>query len=778
MFKLRFLASLVLICAILAPLSLSVSPVVAQDNPDVTTLQRVPLIFLPGIGGSELVNVNGEQWPRVQDTFNDDSGDRFLLTLRLAADGQNPFSTTDPAYTTMRVGDILRVEPLSVYGIDFSQDIYATTIATLQAAGYRERVDLFTFPFDWRKNLTLESNRLISFIDQVRQQTGAARVDILAHSMGGLVTRVALANPNSVGKIRKVLTAGTPVLGATKALGVLQYRQPCFIDIPGILFWKPDCLIDPATLQEVGTNFTGLYQLLPSRNFDLAVRPPLNIDRDTNGDGRVEGLQNYTKWSAIVRASRNSGLVTQSDTFHQTYNSFTLADPTVQYTRLVGDSLDTLTQIREYCGWSLIFWRCSVTYEMVKGPGDGTVPRGSADLYNPTNGFDLRGNIPNVYVYSIDHNDLVKNSSVMSYITSYFSSATTSSRAALDAAAAIDPNVASMMSTDPQALSGVEIETVGPVQGAVADAAGNRTGEVLNETIQQILAQEAIPQSSYQTFAGTQTFFVNAAGSYTANLTVTAAEPVRLRVRSYANDQINGQAIFNVAAPANATLQLAFATDQSLDSLRVRIDNEADGTVDAELTPFSVVLGPAAADRAAPTTTLALEPLNGRQVRVTLTANDQRDGSGIAATYYRSVGASGEPTRYSGPFVLQQGQQIEFASVDKAGNTEVIRSATLRINRISPLLECVADNGNGSYTAYFSYNNPNAFAVTLPLGANNRFIGTTLDRGQPTTFTPGRSPEGKAAFSTVFSGGRLTWVLNGRTATASAASPRCAAPVR
>jgi pimeloyl-ACP methyl ester carboxylesterase len=362
--------------------------------------KQVPVILLPGIGGSKLVNDNGEQWPRLQEVFDDDNGDLFLRSLRLAADGQSPFDPNDPAYATMRVGDISRVEPLFVLGQDQSYDAYGTTIEAFHNAGYEEGVSLFPFPYDWRKDATLESVRLITFIDQVRQQTGASRVDILAHSMGGLVTRAALANPNSVGKIRKVLTLGTPVLGAARGLGILEYQQPCFVDIPGVLFWKDDCLIDPVTLQELLTNFPGAYELLPSRAYDQAVNAPLNIDRDTNQDGVVEGIQPYPKWSAIVSAHRNAGLITDADTFHQTYDNLTLADPSVQYTRLIGDGLNTIRQIREYCGWGWNPWNCTVKYELVQGPGDGTVPLHSADLYNPTNGLDLRNGVTNAYAHN------------------------------------------------------------------------------------------------------------------------------------------------------------------------------------------------------------------------------------------------------------------------------------------------------------------------------------------------------------------------------------------
>jgi hypothetical protein len=84
-----------------------------------------------------------------------------------------------------------------------------------------------------------------------------------------------------------------------------------------------------------------------------------------------------------------------------------------------------------------------------------------------------------------------------------------------------------------------------------------------------------------------------------------------------------------------------------------------------------------------------------------------------------------------------------------------------------PILEYVADNGDGTSTAYFGYENTEAQAVTIPLGPDNRFSPVPLSRGQPTTFQPGRStPYPHASFSVVFEGGTLTWSLKGRTVTA------------
>jgi len=48
---------------------------------------------------------------------------------------------------------------------------------------------LFAWNYDWTQSNVTTANKLAAFIDQVRAQTGAAKVDIVSHSMGGLSSR-------------------------------------------------------------------------------------------------------------------------------------------------------------------------------------------------------------------------------------------------------------------------------------------------------------------------------------------------------------------------------------------------------------------------------------------------------------------------------------------------------------------------------------------------------------------------------------------------------------
>jgi|WetSurMetagenome_2_1015567.scaffolds.fasta_scaffold04994_5 hypothetical protein len=88
------------------------------------------------------------------------------------------------------------------------------------------------------------------------------------------------------------------------------------------------------------------------------------------------------------------------------------------------------------------------------------------------------------------------------------------------------------------------------------------------------------------------------------------------------------------------------------------------------------------------------------------------------------------------------------------------------------VVNCVRNNGDHTYTAFFGYNNSNNESVFISIGADNFFNPIQLfsDRGQPNIFLPGVH---SSVFSVVFDGNDLPWYLNGTNATANRRSTPC-----
>lgn len=103
-----------------------------------------------------------------------------------------------------------------VWVIDPIGHMYDNLIETLEANGYELDKTLFTFPYDWRNSNADTALLLKTKIDSVKQICGCSKVDIVAHSMGGLVAR-SYAQSSSYGDdIDKLIFLGTPQRGAPK----------------------------------------------------------------------------------------------------------------------------------------------------------------------------------------------------------------------------------------------------------------------------------------------------------------------------------------------------------------------------------------------------------------------------------------------------------------------------------------------------------------------------------------------------------------------------------
>jgi triacylglycerol lipase len=74
-----------------------------------------------------------------------------------------------------------------VHGYTGSPSNWTTAEAVFQAAGYSSN-ELYAFSYNSYGNNITNAQSLAAYVSQVRSQTGAAKVDIVNHSMGGLVS--------------------------------------------------------------------------------------------------------------------------------------------------------------------------------------------------------------------------------------------------------------------------------------------------------------------------------------------------------------------------------------------------------------------------------------------------------------------------------------------------------------------------------------------------------------------------------------------------------------
>jgi hypothetical protein len=186
-----------------------------------------PLVVIPGAFGSRLLDTRTDReiWPR--------SSARLLFSSYKGLEVEIDEHSLDPLVGTIR--------PYAVFRRGLGRDFYGQILTTLEGpAGYRRRQpgepvepgqrNYYVYLYDWRLDNVAAVAGLQELIERIRDDYGdpRLRVDILAHSNGGLLARYYArygvrdhldggpASPSLVGAsaIRRLLLVGTPNFGS------------------------------------------------------------------------------------------------------------------------------------------------------------------------------------------------------------------------------------------------------------------------------------------------------------------------------------------------------------------------------------------------------------------------------------------------------------------------------------------------------------------------------------------------------------------------------------
>lgn len=245
-----------------------------------------PVIVIPGVLGSRLRDARSGEllWPG--SLRNLLFGDQAQLALRIDPDSLEVLPDS-------LVADGLFEQALG-------QDYYGQILRTLARDGgfvparagegceHLQR-RYYVFAYDWRQDNVVTARKLDALIEQIRRDCAdpALKVDVVAHSMGGLVTRYFLRygtrdvldgntlDPTMDGshKVRRAILLGTPNLGSVGSLeGFLDGRRIGFSRVP------PEVL---ATMPSV-------YQLFPHPLNAWLVKP--------DGEELLRDLFDVTLW--------------------------------------------------------------------------------------------------------------------------------------------------------------------------------------------------------------------------------------------------------------------------------------------------------------------------------------------------------------------------------------------------------------------------------------------------------------------------------------------------
>lgn len=127
-----------------------------------------------------------------------------LLLLLTAPVGQ-------PAQAATTRQPILFVHGLSGGSFNWAQMIYR-----FKADGYTD-AELFNWSYNWAQDNTVTARGVAAKVEQIKAQTGWAKVDIVTHSMGALSTRHYLKELGGTASVDAFVSLGGPNHGTTTA---------------------------------------------------------------------------------------------------------------------------------------------------------------------------------------------------------------------------------------------------------------------------------------------------------------------------------------------------------------------------------------------------------------------------------------------------------------------------------------------------------------------------------------------------------------------------------
>lgn len=254
-------------------------------------------------------------------------------------------------------------------------------IYTKFALACRKKVDLFEFPYDWRRPIEWNGDLLAHYIERWAEGDPDRTFTLVGHSMGGIVSRAYLARHTQVAerRIERVIMHGTPHFGAAGAVENLLVGNR-MMDIAAKLN-------DKNVPQRLLLNMPSVYQLLPAPRdlFPSHREYPVNWELYEADEWQLDGVrQDYLDAGAA---------------FHQLLAD---SDPQVEMIEIAGCNQETIVDVRRKDGPV-----GKPEYEIIRkegGPdgGDGTVPLWSAILPGAT-----------VYYVEAVHRYLSKNKRVI-----------------------------------------------------------------------------------------------------------------------------------------------------------------------------------------------------------------------------------------------------------------------------------------------------------------------------------------------------------------------------
>ncbi|MFZ2187694.1 MAG: hypothetical protein WAV46_03680 [Candidatus Moraniibacteriota bacterium] len=524
---------------------------------------------------------------------------------------------------------------------------YDGLLETLDENGYTAGKDLFPFPYEWHYSNVESAKLLKTKINEIKAATKWPRVDIVAHSMGGLVAREYIGTLDGGGNVDQLITLGTPHEGSPNSY----------------LMWEGGKFSSPSRFSIFDFFANGIFQQEAEENgyetvFDYIRKAPIVSVRELLPtysylrDKESNALRTYPNLYPINTFLQNLKTTTNMNrlapVIFTNIVGKTSNDETVGKIRVDGASIELLSDPEK-----IVLWGHGKPdgYDSVIGDrgleldsGDGTVPIDSAKGIVSDETIELASS----------HSNLPSDAAKTVFKTLTGSDA-------LSGVSLKSPTSLLLFNV----FSPIDIQIVAPSGKKVGK--NFETGGVYDE----------IPLA-YYTGYDTKNEFVTIPnpeeGEYRILTQGTGDGPYRIEAAKITETGASGGEAKESVVSFVGTAVLDMREEKKIELL-------SDDTVVSE-----------GQDAIPPTTTTVSTAgtagTNGwyiGDVTLTLAAQDNENGSGVEKTEY-SLDNGTTWNVYTDPVVISQEgtTTLQYFSTDKQGNKEEIKTETIKIDKTAP----------------------------------------------------------------------------------------------
>lgn len=425
---------------------------------------------------------------------------------------------------------------------------------------YGADYDVKFLGYDWRMSVSDAAASLENYINT----NGYSDVILVCHSMGGLVASKYLTRSSeNQTKVNKLITIGTPYLGAPKALYVLETGH--------LLNWAQSTFCMATPIKEVANNFDSVYQLLPTQNyFDLNDTTYVQYQNNNGFWGRKKTYKyDYAQTKNLINGrSWASGkrFVGSAEAFASTlFVNGSHITNTVDSYYVIGYGKDTILEVEEEFNKDGSF--DSVHKLTVTIGGDQTVPMISANIGGTAD--------PDKTFYINDtHTGMVENKNVITLIKNIINGEP-------------DNYPTTFKKTMPTSLgfSYIQVKIECPVDLAMVDEDGNEWAYVSPEIIYN---DESRPGSFYVYGKDNDSKLAILEDElYNLKLLGTDEGTMTYTLSVFTDDNEVRRVVFEDVA-ITKTMVITTDTDYA-NGLVLNVDEDGDGVVDYQIYPTRIL---------------------------------------------------------------------------------------------------------------------------------------------------------------------------------------------